>query len=477
MSDQSLIRPAEGGSPPPNVAQGLAPQDFLTAISGAGDVCLVINAERLVENVRANGLRADQADYEAWTGRDFLDLCSPDSREKARLALAAPANAPPRWRELNLETRQRSTPMRCLITPLQDQRALVIAQDLQPIAHLQARLIDAQHALDSDFARLRDSERRMRALLHSAPEAIVILTAQRKIVSLNAAAESLLGKNAAQAIDRSILDFFRDEDRDDLAAFLGKASIAHAAEAQTLTRAGGAAVILRANAMQATRGAELVLRLYPQAEWIGGEARAQWHLLSAINALPDAFVATDSEFKILGHNDAFALLTGIVEPVQAGGNRALEEFLGRNRAEFSVLAEHLRRNGAIKSFSIRVRAADGGVEDVDVAAARGDLADELVYGFSLRAATRRSAPAEDPAGLPQSTEQLVALVGRVALKDIVSETSTIIERLCIEAALKLTRDNRASAAELLGLSRQGLYTKLHRYGMVGADGAEEADPG
>ena len=35
----------------------------------------------------------------------------------------------------------------------------------------------------------------------------------------------------------------------------------------------------------------------------------------------------------------------------------------------------------------------------------------------------------------------------------------------IEAALSYTSDNRASAAEILGLSRQSLYSKLHRYGL------------
>jgi len=51
------------------------------------------------------------------------------------------------------------------------------------------------------------------------------------------------------------------------------------------------------------------------------------------------------------------------------------------------------------------------------------------------------------------------------LKDIVRDSTTLIERLCIEAALKLTDDNRASAAEILGLSRQGLYSKLKRFGI------------
>ena len=48
-------------------------------------------------------------------------------------------------------------------------------------------------------------------------------------------------------------------------------------------------------------------------------------------------------------------------------------------------------------------------------------------------------------------------------------------RLCIEAALRITRDNRASAAEMLGLSRQGLYAKLRRYGIGDLDAPEPAD--
>ena len=69
-------------------------------------------------------------------------------------------------------------------------------------------------------------------------------------------------------------------------------------------------------------------------------------------------------------------------------------------------------------------------------------------------------------------EQLTELIGRVPLKDLVREATDVIERLCIEAALDLTSDNRASAAEMLGLSRQSLYVKLRRYGL-GDSGPEE----
>jgi DNA-binding NtrC family response regulator len=67
--------------------------------------------------------------------------------------------------------------------------------------------------------------------------------------------------------------------------------------------------------------------------------------------------------------------------------------------------------------------------------------------------------------IPRSVGQLADLVGRTPMKEIVSETTDLIEKLCIEAALELTGDNRAQAAEMLGLSRQSLYVKMRRFGV------------
>jgi DNA-binding NtrC family response regulator len=82
---------------------------------------------------------------------------------------------------------------------------------------------------------------------------------------------------------------------------------------------------------------------------------------------------------------------------------------------------------------------------------------------------RRGGSGSDALGgreLPRSAKQLTELVGRVPLKNLVRESTDLIEKLCIEAALDLVDNNRASAAEMLGLSRQGLYVKLRRYGLV-----------
>ena len=75
--------------------------------------------------------------------------------------------------------------------------------------------------------------------------------------------------------------------------------------------------------------------------------------------------------------------------------------------------------------------------------------------------------------LPSSIDQVTQRVGRVPLKELVRESTDLIEALCIETALEVTQDNRASAAELLGLSRQSLYAKLRRFN-IGGDGHEDA---
>ncbi len=118
--------------------------------------------------------------------------------------------------------------------------------------------------------------------------------------------------------------------------------------------------------------------------------------------------------------------------------------------------------------------------EVEVSAVSVVEADRRSLGFAIRNVNRRMSGDGRPIReLPRSVEQLTELIGRVSLRDLVRETTDLIERLCIETALGLTGDNRASAAEMLGLSRQSLYMKLHRYGLADRDdqesGGDEVD--
>ena len=102
--------------------------------------------------------------------------------------------------------------------------------------------------------------------------------------------------------------------------------------------------------------------------------------------------------------------------------------------------------------------------DVELSAVRTRVNNQIVIVMFIRNISRRIDNRQTTdVHLPRSIEQITGRVGRVPLKQLVRESTDVIEALCVEAALKLTKDNRAAAAELLGLSRQSLYTKLKRF--------------
>jgi DNA-binding NtrC family response regulator len=59
---------------------------------------------------------------------------------------------------------------------------------------------------------------------------------------------------------------------------------------------------------------------------------------------------------------------------------------------------------------------------------------------------------------------------------MVRNTAALVERACIEQALRLSNGNRTAAADALGLSRQSLYAKLERY-EIGEDREANEDRG
>jgi DNA-binding NtrC family response regulator len=143
-----------------------------------------------------------------------------------------------------------------------------------------------------------------------------------------------------------------------------------------------------------------------------------------------------------------------------------------------ILFSNLREHRAVRSFLAAVRSEHGQVEEVSISGVATLSGEQPIYGLVVRPETRRRRHAVSGNGSSaehgRSARELAELVGRVPLKELVRETTEITERLCIEASLKLTGDNRAAAAQMLGLSRQGLYDKLRRYDIVDVPESDEA---
>jgi transcriptional regulator PpsR len=207
----------------------------------------------------------------------------------------------------------------------------------------------------------------------------------------------------------------------------------------------------------------------------GDGQAAPGRFMEVFQRLPDALVVCDGDGRILAANRSFLDLAQLASEEQAR-NESLERWLGRPGVDLGVLTANLRQGGEVRLFATTLRGELGSSVEVEISATRLGEEDAPSYAYAIRNVERRRAvEPRDARALPRSVEQLTELVGRVSLKELVRETTDVIERLCIEAALELTRDNRASAAEMLGLSRQSLYVKLRRYGLGDLDGGGGRD--
>jgi transcriptional regulator PpsR len=189
---------------------------------------------------------------------------------------------------------------------------------------------------------------------------------------------------------------------------------------------------------------------------------AEPNSIAVVERIPDAFVITDTTLRILYVNAAFLDMTGIATKQQVLGQQ-FSQFLGRAGLERNILVDNLKDHGSVQSFATVLRNQFADQEDVEISAVSIVDGGQDVFGFMIRGVRRRRLLVEPDSR--RSVGQLTELIGRMKLKDVVRESTDILERLCIESALELTKGNRAAAADLLGVSRQSLYSKLHRFGL------------
>jgi len=331
---------------------------------------------------------------------------------------------------------------------------------------LQQQFVDAQMSIERDYERLRQTELRYRLLFQIASEAIIIADATTsRITEVNPAALALIGEPSKKIAAQTLFELIDAADAPALQDLLATVRSTGAGESIPVRLAGfDRKFIFSASFFRQGSSAFILARLSPaETQAPEGSQKANASLIKIMEGLPDGFIVTDLDARILTTNTAFLDLAQLSNQEQARG-QPLENWLGRSGVDINVLTANLREHSSVRNFSTIVRGAYGSLEEVEVSAV-AVLGGELpCFGFVIRPSATRNTAKLRPANLARS-EQLTELVGRVSLKVLVRESRDLIEKLCIEAALELTGDNRASAAEMLGLSRQSLYVKLRRYGL------------
>ncbi len=446
-------------------------------VASCADLALVVDAEGIVCDV-AYGLDSFGIEKcESWVGKPLAQTVTKDSRGKvAALLRDADSGAAPRWRQIN-QTSGRGAELMlsyCAVKVSDSDktqslgRSVVFGRDLSAISELQQKLVDAQQEALQDNWRLRDTQSRNRHLFQTASDGVLIIdAATQKVVEANPAALRLFGDKLAKLVG-NLFPFGLDE-RDTEAVQTMLAAVRTSGKSEDVrAHLGGTLLNIAGSLFRQEVGSLMVVRLtrtQAEAAEPSVSSGVQVALLKLVQSSPDCVVVTDAEGQIVSANDAFLELVHLTAESQVTGE-SLGRWIGRTGVELNVLLATLRQRGSIRLFPTSLRDDHGSVTDIEISATLAHEGGGTMLGFMIRdVSRRRSALAKGDKELPRSAGQMAELVGRVPMKDIVGETSDLIEQLCIESALDLTRDNRAAAAEMLGLSRQSLYVKMRRYGM------------
>lgn len=443
-------------------------------VSLATDIAVMVDRDGVVRDLSiGSDSLSKETDIGSWVGRKWIDTVTVESRPKIEQLLkdaSVGGKQPAQWRQVNHPAGpgRPDLPVRYATMHLRPNGPIMaLGRELRSLSVMQQRLIEAQQAMEREYARVRYAETRYRLLFQVASEAVLILDAATlRVTEVNPAAERLIGPSPKRIAGKAFIELVESSGQMAVQRLIDALRSSGKADAVTVKLAGSRLeTTVSGSLFKQEASSHLLMRLSSFGAVSQSEhANPESTLRALVERMPDAFVVTDPDQRILTGNAAFLDLAQLVAPDQLKG-QPISRWIGRSPTEVDLLIGSLREHGSVRKFPTIVRGELGGSDEVEISAVAVDDG-QPSYGFTIRGLGRRDAALPwSGRELPHSVNQLTGLVGQVPLKNLVRETTDLIERMCIEAALQIVGDNRASAAEMLGLSRQSLYMKLRRYGL------------
>jgi len=429
------------------------------------DVTLIVDSNGFIRDAGFRVQELFSAGGRGWVGQQFTETVTSECSNKVTDMLEeARKGETSRPREINHSMpHDDDTPVSYTAAKLNSSGdVIVFGQHIAEIAALQRRLMSSQLAMEREFTRLRGAESRYRAIfqLSDAPK-IIVDANSLKITDINTSALHILGRDTQRLENTKVLSLFDETGSDLLHKLMLSAIEGKSADQIKIKLKTGEPLSIAATLFREDRTSYLLLQLRTQesaGSWFPNTSERK--VLALAEQMPDAFVITNAARQIMSGNDAFLDIFNLSNIKEAIGQQ-LDMFFDRPNVDCNVLIANVREHTTVRRFATVMRTKHGQKENVEIAATQLEYDEETVLGFWIRPISNMVMGTDvQQENVSRSNEQIANLVGHMPLKDIVRETTEMIEKLCIETALDLTQNNRASAAQMLGVSRQSLYAKL-----------------
>lgn len=427
------------------------------------DITLILDEQGIIQEATSSNAISGEG-IDAWLGRPWIETVGDVGGDKIRRIIEdARTGGVSAFRHvLQRFPSGLELPMEYTTVRVNGRKGglLALGKTLQAVAELQSRLVAAQQATEREYWKLRDVETRYRLLFDASSEAVLMIGAEDfRIVEANPAAVRALGLGPGWEFPADMMP----QERDTFHAMLMR--VREQGRAPGIVLHLGArreAWVVRASLMAAEPGLRYLLQVAPASGKQPAPGPDKVVPIDAlIDRLPDGFVVASEDGTILRANRAF------LDLVQAGAEgavvgRRLGRWLSEPGADFAALRATVQRHRAVKLLSTTIHGELGAETQVEISAAGDADADPTHFSVLLRDVGRRL-PEPSADGLAATLGAMTEQLGRAPLLKVVKDTVELVERHCIRAALERVDGNRTAAAELLGLSRQSLHTKLNRY--------------
>ena len=455
-----------------DTAAHLTPEVVRNVVVAASDITLHLDENAIIRAVILSEGSDSFGNLDHWVKRPVTEFLTDESIAKFEDAHAQFLSGGDVRKLIELNHRDNASwefPVRYAFVRLGDSdQALLVGRDLRPIAETQQQLVQAQIALEKGYEARREFDARYRVLLNSVREAVVFVSVRDgRVKDLNDAAAALLGMGREQLSGAPFANAFKDRTSGELIESLLNASIADGDEGLAVSsQTGRRQLRIRPTVFRAA-GERIVLC---RIEAVGEDQSADDALTGGLLALfrdgSDAIIFTDAKGTITAANDAFLELIDAAHAATVKG-RSLGDFLHRGQIDLSMLLDNSKRSGQMRIYTTKLVNDFGSRLSAEISAAWITTGAQPVAAFIIRDVSRVEAVRQPAtAASEESSRNVMELVGSATLKEIVAETTDVVEKMCIETAVNLTRNNRVAAAEMLGLSRQSLYVKLRKYGLL-----------
>ena len=438
---------------------------FGKILMAASDMVLVVDQSDVIIDACFNSEELFAGGGRGWKGRTLSEIVTPESAHKFKeLTEEARKGELGRRRQVNHQMVEiDDVPVSYQAIALNGNGDVALfGQNTSQVETLQRRLMSSQLAMEREAAKLRQGENRYRVLfqLSRSPQ-ILLDTASLKIIDINNAASVMLGIQPQKLENRKFLSLLDDEEGSVLHKILLAAVTDENNSVSMVKLKNGEQINIRVSSFSQDGNAYLLLHLDGSDQAASTLPNTtERKVLDLVKHMPDGFVVTNADRQIIIANNSFLDMLNLSSLADIEGE-AIDGYFERPGVDCNVLLSNVKEHGVVHRFASSMRTSYGKAINVEISACQLEMDDEKVLGFWTRPTNNIIMGAEvEQEKITRSNEQIANLVGHMPLRDIVRETTDMIERLCIETALELTRNNRASAAQMLGVSRQSLYSKM-----------------